>query len=151
MTWNAKVDAQVAEAVRALLDGADLEATNRDRDLGLAFCLGHLIADPLYFAPEWGYQWYIDDAHPYGCDPVDDLIVEFIGMAYVLGSYRGDSSEWNQPFLARIRLAPDRQQLAEIHLKFGDAKVGIGVPDRQPRYWPDVTEWALDLHWTRPN
>lgn len=151
MTWSAKVDACVAEAVRALLDGADLEAVRRDRNLGLDYGLDHLIGDPLYESPEWDYQWYISDSQPYSCDRVDDLTVEFIGMTNVssLGS-RGGQIQWSQPFLAEIRLAPDREQIAEIHLKFGDAKLGLGAPERYPRYWPDVTDWALALHWARP-
>lgn len=151
MTWNERVDAHVAEIVRMLLNGADLEDIRRNRDLSLAFLLGFLIADPLYDAPEWGYQWGIDDANPHGCNRVDGLTVEFIGTAYVMGSHRGESTMWVQPFIARIRLTPDRRQLGGMHLRFGDAKVGLGVPDRQPNYWPDVTDWALDLHWTRPD
>lgn len=52
MTWNAKVDAHVAEAVRALLDGGDFEAIRRDPNVGLDYCLDHLIGDSLYDAPE---------------------------------------------------------------------------------------------------
>lgn len=66
---------------------------------------------------------------------MDVLTVQFIGMTNVssLGS-RGGETQWSQPFLARIRLSGDRQQLAEMNLKFGDAKLGLAAPERYPRY-----------------
>jgi hypothetical protein len=138
MTEEDRAEHFVVDGVRALLDGADLEALPSITPEAL----GRFFQQLLVEERGWSRSWWIDDAHPERVERIDDRTLELTGV-FVPGDRR---HQWIQPFRARFRLDPGRAALVSYRIRLGEASVAMdAVPfgAKRPRHWPDVTDWTF--------
>ena len=113
----------VTEAARSYLVASDDDVEQRTATLHLlCAALGRLLGEHLAATAEWSRWHWVDGVEPETAVIISPTECEIWGVA----TWEGDSAQWEEPFVASVRLSGDRLGLAGYTLRFGDAATGLG-------------------------